>query len=183
VHLDLVEREDVFLEEAVVNGEIDCAVVTAWGSPRVASTHVLTEEILLLVPIGHKLASGLPVSMSALCDESLLLPSHSMNMSNLLTDYCHRAGFEPRVPHRANYFELTKALVRQGLGIALVPKMLISIESLDGLVAVPLEEHPVRSLNLIYLREHPLATAARALMIHIRASIAGHAEMEANIYA
>jgi DNA-binding transcriptional LysR family regulator len=138
----------------------------------------LTEEILLVVPQGHRLADGPPVPLSALADEAFLLPGHSMNISNLLMDLCRRAGFEPRVPYRANYLELAKALVRQGLGIALIPKMLIVPETLEGLAAVPLKERPVRSLDLIYLREHPVSTAARALMIHLRLGIAGQADPE-----
>ena len=100
VHLQLIEREDALLEEAVASGEIDCAMVTAWGSPRVATAHVLTEEIFLLLPSGHRLAAGAPVPLSALAEsESILLPGYAMNMSNLLTDFCHRAGFEPRAPY------------------------------------------------------------------------------------
>jgi LysR family hydrogen peroxide-inducible transcriptional activator len=102
-----------------------------------------------------------------------------MNMSNLLLDVCRRAGFEPKVPYRASYVELTKALVRQGLGVALVPKMFAALETLDGLVANSLLERPVRSLDLIYLREHPVSTAARALMMHVRTSVADYCEAEA----
>jgi DNA-binding transcriptional LysR family regulator len=178
VHLDLLEKEDVLLEEAVMNGELDCAIVTAWGSPRAATTRVLTEEIVLLAPRGHRLTGDSPVSLASLADEPILLPGHSMNMSNLLMDVCRRAGFEPRVPYRANYVELTKALVKQGLGVALIPKMLALPETLDGLVTIPLVERPVRSLDLLYLREHPVSTATRALMIHIRASVAGQAETD-----
>ncbi len=180
VHLDLVEREDVLLEEAVMSGELDCAIVTAWGSPRVASTRILTEEILLLVSSDHHLAGSSPVPLSSLADEPIVLPGHSMNMSNLLMDVCRRAGFEPKVPYRASYVELTKALVRQGLGVALVPKMFVAPETLDGLVANSLVERPVRSLDLIYLREHPVPTAARALMLHIRANVADYCEAEAH---
>jgi DNA-binding transcriptional LysR family regulator len=178
VHLDLVEREDVLLEEAVMNGELDCAIVTAWGSPRVATTHILTEEILLVIPGDHRLARSSSVSLGELADEPIVLPGHSMNMSNVLTDVCRRAGFEPKVPYRASYVELTKALVREGLGVALVPKMFLSPESLEGLVAISLAEHPVRSLDLIYLREHPVSTATRALVIHIRTSVSDQGQAE-----
>jgi DNA-binding transcriptional LysR family regulator len=178
VHLDLAEREDVLLEEAVMNGELDCAIVTAWGSPRVATARILTEEILLLLPSGHRLTGGSPVSLASLADEPIVLPGHSMNMSNLLMDVCRSAGFEPKVPYRASYVELTKALVRQGLGTALVPKMFIAPEDLDGLISVSLVERPVRSLDLIYLREHPLSTAARALMAHVRSSIVENCQAE-----
>lgn len=178
VHLDLVEREDVLLEEAVVSGELDCAIVTAWGTPRAATIHLLTEEILLVVPREHPLAEQETVSLSALAGEALLLPGLSMNMANLLTDICRRAGFEPRVPYRANYLELSKSLVRQGLGIALIPSMLLAPHTLEGLAAIQLEEHPTRDLNLIYPRERPLHTAARALMIHIRSSVSDHGTVD-----
>ena len=36
IHLDLIERDDTLLEEGVFNGELDCAIVTAWGSSRAA---------------------------------------------------------------------------------------------------------------------------------------------------
>ena len=56
--------------------------------------------------------------------------------------------------------------------------MLVVPQTLDELVAVSLMERPVRSLDLIYLREHPLSTATRALMIHIRASVAGQLDAD-----
>lgn len=168
IRLDLVERDDSLLEEGVFNGEIDCAVVTAWGSTRAAVIHLLTEEIMLVVPADHRCA-GLPeVALTELAEEPFLLPSHALNMANLLTDICRQAGFEPKTPYRANYVELTKALIRQGLGIGLIPKMFLRPETMEGLAVVRLKERPTRDLQLIYSREHPLSVAARTLAIHLR---------------
>ena len=69
IHLDLIEREDALLEEAVANGEIDCAIVTGWGSPRVSTVRLLTEEIFLLVSESHRLAGRSSVSLSELANE------------------------------------------------------------------------------------------------------------------
>jgi len=171
IHLDLFERDDTLLEEGVFNGELDCAIITAWGSSRAGVMHLLTEEILLVVRDDHPLAGEKIVSLADLADEPFLLPGHSLNTSNLLMDACRRAGFEPRVPYRANYLELSKALVRQGLGIALLPKMFVASGTIDGLVTIPLKEHITRDLDLIYSNEHPLAVAARSLALHIRASL------------
>jgi DNA-binding transcriptional LysR family regulator len=169
IRLDLVERDDTLLEEGVFSGELDCAVITAWGSTRAASIHLLTEEILLVVPSAHACARMGEVSLADLADESFLLPNLALNMANLLTDACRQAGFEPKVPFRANYLELSKALVRQGLGVALLPTMFVSTGTVDGLVAVPLRERITRELHLIYSREHPLSVAARTLAVHLRA--------------
>lgn len=171
IHLDLIERDDALLEEGVFNGELDCAVVTAWGSSRAAVTHLLTEEIMLVTRRDHWAAVETSVSLADLSDEPFLLPGHSLNTANLLMDACRRAGFEPKVPYRANYLELSKALVRQGLGVALLPSMFVLPETLDGLVALPLKEHLTRDLDLIYSNERPLPAAARSLAAHIKASL------------
>ncbi len=172
IHLDLVEMEDALLEDAVLNGELDCAVITAWGSTRAAVLHLLSEEIYLLVPEDHRLATRSTVSLRELAEESILLPGHSLNIANLLADACRQAGFEPRVRYRANYPELTKALMRLGLGVALMPEQFLTAGALEGIVSIPLEEKPTRDLQLIHSREHPLSAGARALVTHIRETVA-----------
>ncbi len=171
IRLEIVERDDAVLEESVFTGELDCAVITAWGSTRAAMIHLLTEEIFLVVPADHPYAGKAQVTLADLADETFILPSHSLNMANLLTDACRQAGFEPKSPRRANYLELTKALVRQGLGFGLIPKMFLGPGTMDGLAAVRLKERPTRDLHLIYSRERPLSVAARTLAIHIRAGV------------
>jgi LysR family transcriptional regulator, transcription activator of glutamate synthase operon len=171
IHLDLIEREDSLSEEAVANGEIDCAIVTGWGSPRATVVRLLTEEIFLVVPQGHRLAERTSVALSELANEPLLLPGHTLNMANHLTDACHRAGFEPRVPHRVNYLELSKVYARQGMGVSLIPRMGLDPRTLDGLVVIPFEERLTRDLNLIYSREHAPSAATRVLIVFLRANV------------
>ncbi len=99
-----------------------------------------------------------------------------MNASNIAADAFRRAGFEPRFSYRATYPELTKALVRRGLGVAPMPMILLAPETLDGLVAIPFEEPIARDLVLIYPRDRPLPAAARALMVHIRTGVSAESE-------
>ena len=173
VEVDIVESDDVELEEAVVRGELDFAVMTLWGSVRGATQYLLTEEILLVVPRRHRLAKLPAIPYSALAGESILLPRASLNVSNVYADALRRAGHETKLSYRANYPELTKALVRRGFGLAPMPRMLCSPEGLDDLAAIPFEKPLYRDLNLIYPRDRPLPAAARALMVHIRATVPG----------
>ncbi len=179
VSVDLVERNDAACEDAVIRGELDCAVMTPWGSARTATHRLLTEEILLVVPQGHRLAAYSPVTFGVLASESILLPPSTMNASNIAADAFRRAGFEPRFSYRATYPELTKALVRRGLGVAPMPRMLLAPETLEGLAALPFQEPMARDLALIYPRDRPLPAAARALMVHIRAGVSGSGESPA----
>jgi DNA-binding transcriptional LysR family regulator len=170
--VDLVGMEDALIEEAVVNGELDCAVITPWGSSRVATRHLLTEEILLVVPEGHRLADCPAVSFEMLTDESILLPPASHNFYNTVAAAMRRAGIEPRDPYRANYPELTKALVRKGVGVAPLPKTLVTSGGLEGLVAIPFGQPLYRNLCLVYARGRPLSPGTRALMNYVRAAVA-----------
>jgi LysR family transcriptional activator of glutamate synthase operon len=169
--LDLVEREDSLLEEAVANGEIDCAIVTGWGSPRATVVRLITEEIFLVVPPSHRLAGRNSVDLKELANESLLLPGLTLNMANHLTDACHRAGFEPKVPYRVNYLELSKVYARQGMGVSLIPRMGLDPRTMDGLVVIPFKDRLTRDLNLIYSREHAPSAATRVLIVFLRANI------------
>ncbi len=173
VTVDLVEKDDSQLEEAVITGELDCAVITPWGSTRAVAQHLLTEEILLVVPEGHRFAELAAVPIPLLATESLLLPRATMNASNVIADALRRAGVQLHFSYRANYPDLTKALVRMGLGVAPMPRMLVAPETMDGLVAVPFDPAVLRDLNLIAPRDRPLAGPARALMAHVKASLAG----------
>jgi len=173
VSVDLVERDDAQLEEAVISGQLDCAVMTPWGSIRAAYHHLFSEEILLVVHQDHRLAKEPAVSMDMLVGESVLLPRGTMNAGNVIADAMRRAGVEPRFSYRANYPELTKALVRRGLGVAPMPKMLLDEETMEGLVAIPFQERLYRDLIVIYPRDRPLSAAARALIAQLRAGAAG----------
>ena len=124
--MDLIEKDDAALEEAVISGELDCAVITPWGSSRAATQYLLTEEILLVVAAGPPARRPQAVTIDMLAHEAILLPRATMNAGNIVADAIRRAGFEPKFSYRANYPELTKALVRRGLGVAPMPKMLVA---------------------------------------------------------
>ena len=95
--IDLIEKDDAQLEEAVLSGELDCGVMTPWGSSRVAGHHLLTEEILLIVPQGHSL-SGLPAApFSLVAAETILLPRATLHVSNLIVEAFRRQWLRSQV--------------------------------------------------------------------------------------
>jgi DNA-binding transcriptional LysR family regulator len=169
--IDLIEKDDAQLEEAVLSGELDCGVMTPWGSSRVAAYHLLTEEILLIVPADHRLASRPVAPLDMVAAETILIPRATLHVSNLIVEAFRRRGLAPRFSSRCNYPELNKELVRKGLGVAPMPKTLCSPAALEGLVALPFEEPIFRDLNLIYPNDRPLSSAARALIAYIRTHI------------
>ena len=169
--LELIEKDDVQLEEAVSSGELDCGVMTLWGSSRVAAYHLLTEEIVLVVPERHPLAARPVAPFDATAAETILVPRATLHVSNLIVDAFQRRGLTPKFSSRCNYPELNKALVRRGLGVAPMPKTLCSPATMEGLVALPFEEPITRDLHLIYPYDRPLSSAARTLIAYSRTHI------------
>ncbi len=176
VTINLVENDDARLEEGVMRGDLDAAVMTPWGSARTASHHLLSEDILLVVPQGHHLAAKPVVELDNLARESVLVPPSTVNAGNLVTDAFRRAGVEPRFSYRATYPELTKALVRKGLGVAAMPRILLGPGTLEGLTAIPFSPALRRDLVVIFPRDRLLSTATRALITHVRAGAAEYRE-------
>jgi len=168
VKVDLVEGNDVELEEAVIAGKLDCACYTPWATSRAAGRLITTEEMFLVVPVGHPLASSPTVTPEMLADQRLLLPPPFYNTSNIIMDVFRVAGVKPKVSYRAVYPELLKNLVREGMGVTTMPEMLARPETLDGLVAIPFERRVDRKIVLIYAFDRPLSAAARTLIAHIR---------------
>ena len=146
--------------------------MTPWGSSRAATQYLLTEEILLVVPAGHRLAELPAVPLDMLAHESILLPRATMNAGNIVADAFRRAGFEPKFSYRANYPELTKALVQEGLGRGADAQDAGRARDPRRAGRHPVREAAVRATSIfIYPRDRPLTAAARALMAHIRAGV------------
>jgi DNA-binding transcriptional LysR family regulator len=169
--LDLTEKDDAQLEEAVISGQLDCGVMTPWGSSRVSAYHLLTEEMLLVVPREHPLAARPVAAFSEVAAETILLPRATLHVSNLIVEAFRKRGLTPKFSSRCNYPELNKELVRKGLGIAPMPITLCSAAGLEGLAAIPFEEPLTRDLHLIYPQDRPLSAAARALIAYIRTHV------------
>ena len=168
VTIDLMEKDDAQLEEAVISGELDCGVMTPWGSSRVSTYHLMTEELLLIVPSEHPLAARPAAPFKMLATETILLPRATLHVSNIIVEAFRRRGLAPKFSSRCNYPELNKELVRKGLGLAPMPMTLCSPASLEGLAAIPFDEPLTRDLHLICAQDRPLSTAARALVAYIR---------------
>jgi DNA-binding transcriptional LysR family regulator len=177
VSVELVEGGDADLARMVLEASIDFAVVTASGSPTTLDTTFLTaEELLLVVPPGHRLAGRRTVSLPELENEAFLFPSESFNVTVQVMEACRGAGYEPNIPYRTGSVESVKNFVRQGLGISVLPAMTVGEVSGGGLVILKVDGGLSRDLNLIQAKDRSPTGAARALMLHVKMYLSGDAD-------
>ncbi len=169
VRVHLVEGDELELQQGVLEGTVDFAVVTAPGSPQILDiTPLAVEDILLVVSPVHRYAGRATMALAELQEEEFVLPTGSFNMTSQVIDACRRVGFEPKVVYQSGSLELIKGFIRQGLGVSVLPRMAVEGPSGEGLAVIRLEEGLTRELNLIRGKDRAATAATRALMIHVR---------------
>lgn len=172
VRVQLVEGDDLELEQGVLEGTVDFAVVTAPGSPQVLDVIPLgAEDLLLIVSPTHRYAERSNLALAELSYEQFVFPTNPFNVTAQVIDACRRAGFEPRVAYQTSSLESVKGFVRQGLGISVLPRMAVDGTSAEGLAVIEIEGGLTRELNLIRGKDRAARGATQALMMHVRAHL------------
>ena len=126
--VELDEGNTGRLVEGIVSGQMDLAVVHVYALvPErwpTGLTHVdLTdEELLLLLPASHRLANADHVPLDELRHERWIA-SHGTAAGTCLVRMCATYGFEPTVAFRSDDYNVLRGLVRDGVGVAVVPEM------------------------------------------------------------
>ncbi len=172
VRVTLHEGATTELERSVLDGELDFAIVQIPKAlDALEVTPLLSEELLLTVPVDHPLAQRPVVSLTELADEDFIGLEGSFLLTQQIVDACRRAGFEPRISYETGALESVRSFIRHELGIGILPRLATEDYEREGLKAIPLEEALTRDLNLIRGKHRYAAVATRALMVHVRTTI------------
>ena len=87
------------------------------------ATHLFDEDLILLLPKGHRLENCDPVPLEELAEETWISTREGTSGASSLRRICAGAGFTPRVNYRSNDYDVITNFVRSGLGIALIPTL------------------------------------------------------------
>lgn len=170
LRLTLTEREPWDAVELVATGRADVGVVHSWGDvPLAIPEHVETiglgtDVADVVVPAAHPLAGRRRVSPHDLADEAWVATPEGTICRQWLTRMYDGTGRSPRIVHEAQEFGTHLALVRAGLGIALIPRL--GREPLGTeLAAVPAyDPEPTRTLAAVHRRSMARSPAVRAVL-------------------
>jgi len=175
VRVEVIEGGDLDLQYAVQKGTLDFAVVTAPGSPQLMDLIPLGSEYLRVVAsLRHRLAGRISLDLRELSAEEFVLPSSAYNMTTQVVDACRRAGFEPNITYQGASMEAVKNVVRQGLGVSILPAVALDGLARHGLAVIAVEGGLTRELNLILGKDHSATPAAAVLMTHVKATVMDH---------
>lgn len=168
--LTLTEREPWDTVDLVASGQSDLGVVHRWGDVPIAipehlvSTVVAQDVADVIVRVDHPLAGRDRVSPHDLVDEGWIATPDGTICRQWLSRMYDGTGRPPRIAHQAMEFDSHLALVRAGLGIALVPRL--GRQPLgDELVALSSHDPvPTREVIAVHRRSMADSPAVRAVL-------------------
>jgi DNA-binding transcriptional LysR family regulator len=147
VELKLSEAEPHVSIPQLRAGEHDLVLVYDYdyvplAEDRDTERHLLLEERMqLALPKDHRLADRERIPLSELGGETWIVGTcnHSCRDNAVLA--CRRAGFEPEIGFESDDYQVHQSLVSAGMGVSLVPELLLTGRH-PGMRVVEIEPDP-----------------------------------------
>ena len=170
LRITLTDREPWETVDLVAAGQVEVGVVHRWGDvpldvPDHLERRVLATDVAdVVVHRDHPLAGRARVTPEDLLDEGWIATPDGTICRQWLRRMYDGTGRPPRIAHESMEFDSHLALVRAGLGIALVPRMGRADLGAE-LVAVPAgEPRPVREVIAVHRRSMAASPAVAAVL-------------------
>ena len=110
---------------------------------EVESTFIMTDEMQVFVARGHRLYAHTSVSVNELREERLIMPRTGCEIPEIFDQKRGKHG--PPIRYQASEGATILAMVREGLGITILPRMMLP-EKLEGIAGILLD--PPRQVQI-----------------------------------
>jgi LysR family hydrogen peroxide-inducible transcriptional activator len=125
VRIILSEGSSPLLAERLMEHQVDLAIMDQAGMNKdLSGTELFSEPLFIALPAEHPLAGDPELSLRSLADQPLILMRKGHGFNRIVTEALRQAGVEPRVVYESSEIETVQALVRAGLGVSIVPRMI-----------------------------------------------------------
>jgi DNA-binding transcriptional LysR family regulator len=185
LRLPLRESEPWETIALVASGQRDLGIAHRWGGVALAmpdnlvATALFTDVADVILPRDHPLAARAVLRPAELAEESWVATFENTICRQWLRRLFDGVGGAPRVVYESMEFENHLALVRAGLGVALVPR-LGRAELGPDLVAVPtIDPASTRDVLAVHRRSHADSPALHATLAALSARARGLDRREA----
>jgi len=171
----LSEREPWDTIDLVASGQCEIGLVHSWGDvplaipDHLAPTSVASDVADVIVYRTHPLAERKAVTPRDLVDEGWIATPEGTICRQWLTRMYDGTGRLPRIAHQSMEFDSHLAMVRAGLGIALVPRL--GRQQLGAELVAVSARAPVPTRDIVALHRRSMADspAVAAVVAHLKA--------------
>lgn len=94
-------------------------------------TYLMDDPLDLVVSPEHPMAERLAVSVNELADEDWVIRSDNHPIVEAIIRAANKVGFEPNIAYEANDYQEAQAMVAVGMGVALIPRLALSVQRSD----------------------------------------------------
>jgi LysR family transcriptional regulator, transcription activator of glutamate synthase operon len=162
IELTVREQSSEELAQMLRDDELDLAFLSV--TERVESHglglhQLVSEELVVLLPLGHRLAGRRKLRMAELRDEEFISYREGARLRELLMSAGHEAGFQPQVKLESNESERIRRLVARGMGVAILPRSDAVAPGAEVAVVALMDPPLSRDITLAWrqVRRHPPA--------------------------
>jgi len=160
IELVLFEGTDAEVETWLEAGVVDVGFVTL-PNTSFSTVPITSDALLAVAPQGHPAFQGQTARMSDLADEPFILSKGGCEP--IIARVFRSADLALRPRFEVRDMQTLLAMVREGLGVALVPELALP-QPLDGLTVRPLEQPAQRDLALAFHAREASAPAVLAFI-------------------
>ena len=161
VTFELFEDTTDKLAQRLEDGTLDVVLASSGDEPPTLERHSLGEEsLLMLLPEKHRLARKKSIKWSDLAGEKFLLLHEVHSLSQKVRQLLVANRLNPEVVLQGAQLVTIASMVAAGLGVTVIPQMMVEAGFARGCVAVPFAR-PVPTRELTLLR-NPLRFESRA---------------------
>lgn len=152
------------------HGEIDLAILAQPVIARHLEVEPLfEEELLLVVPVDHPLASARSVKIEALEGFPFVTLNEAHCLSENIASFCRKQSVQPVTVERTSQLATVQELVALDHGISIVPEMARKIDSSDRRIYRSFAgEKPTRTLAMIWNASRFQSKSVKLLMEELR---------------
>jgi DNA-binding transcriptional LysR family regulator len=160
VRIGLVQASRSQIIQQLHRGEVDLAFFgPPPQEPELAWAPLRRQELMLVLPEGHRLAGRSRVRVAELAGEDFVGLEHGFGVRQITDDLCAAAGFTPRLAFESQESDTVRGLVAAGLGVAILPA---AEHPTPRLVEIPVVPKATRTVALAWPAHDHLAPAVRA---------------------
>jgi LysR family transcriptional regulator, transcription activator of glutamate synthase operon len=153
-----------FLIEGIKNREIDLAFIgpVPGFDSHVHSDILFTESFVALLPMTHPLAEQEILSLAKLKEERFVLFPLGFVLRKMVEDACLEAGFQPFISCEGDDLDAIKGLVSAGIGITLLPELILQENLPNGTVTLKIDKPEVtRTVGIITPKHRELSPSEK----------------------
>ncbi|MFJ9521665.1 LysR family transcriptional regulator [Kitasatospora sp. NPDC101801] len=176
VRVELLEAEPPESVQRLLRGECDIALAFHYPGapvevpPELVETPLMEDQLTVLLPVGHPLARRHAVRLTDLTEERWIAGCPRCR-ANLL-QVCAAQGFAPDVVFTTDDNLAVQSLVAAGVGIALMPALVLSFMCHRKVTGRLAEPHVRRKVSAYVLREHLRIPATTLVLNELKAAAA-----------